>query len=67
MELFDGNWTPVEREGPQSVRHATHPRQMTAALGEAHDAGLVHRDSRNVMLCKRGGVPDFEKVLDFDW
>lgn len=70
MELLDGQdlGRLVEREGPQSAmrtRHILH--QVAAALGEAHDAGLVHRDVKpaNVMLCTRGGVRDFVKVLDF--
>ncbi len=70
MELLDGPDLArlVEREGPQPVARTLHIlRQVAAALGEAHGAGLVHRDVKpeNVMLCTRGGVRDFVKVLDF--
>jgi serine/threonine-protein kinase len=70
MELLDGEdlGRLVERDGPQSVVRTRHIlRQVAAALGEAHDAGLVHRDVKpqNIMLCTRGGVRDFVKVLDF--
>jgi serine/threonine-protein kinase len=70
MELLDGQDLArlVEHGGPQSVERTRHIlRQVAAALGEAHEAGLVHRDVKpaNVMLCTRGGVPDFVKVLDF--
>jgi serine/threonine-protein kinase len=70
MELIDGQDLAriVEHEGPLPVARALHVlRQVADALGEAHAAGLIHRDVKpeNVMLCVRGGVPDFVKLLDF--
>jgi hypothetical protein len=41
--------------------------QACASIAEAHDHGLMHRDLKpsNIMLCERGGLFDFVKVLDF--
>jgi serine/threonine-protein kinase len=41
--------------------------QVCDAVGEAHAAGVVHRDVKpeNVMLIPRADDPDFVKVLDF--
>jgi len=41
--------------------------QISSSLVEAHEAGLVHRDVKpaNVIICERGGIADFVKVLDF--
>jgi hypothetical protein len=70
MELLDGQdlGRLVEREGPQPERRTLHIlHQASAALAEAHQAGLVHRDVKpeNIMLCCRGNIRDFVKVLDF--
>lgn len=58
----------VERHGPQPEGRVIHIlRQICGSLGEAHRAGLIHRDVKpaNVVLTERGGVPDFVKLLDF--
>ena len=70
MELIDGITLQamVDSDGPQSPERVVHILvQVCAALAEAHGLGLVHRDVKpsNIMLCNRGGIPDFVKVLDF--
>ena len=41
--------------------------QLCGALAEAHAVGLIHRDIKpsNVILCRRGGLHDVAKLLDF--
>ncbi|MCA9590203.1 MAG: serine/threonine protein kinase [Myxococcales bacterium] len=70
MELLDGESlsTRLRREGPMTPHEAVHvARQMCAALGVAHAAGVIHRDLKpaNIMLIRRAGDPLFVKVLDF--
>lgn len=69
MEYLVG--TPLSAElsnGPMNmVRSVDILEQMCAALGRAHDLGVVHRDlkSDNILLTERGGRKDFVKILDF--
>jgi hypothetical protein len=58
----------VSADGAQPEARIVHlMRQASASLAEAHAAGLIHRDLKpsNIMLCLRGGMLDFVKVLDF--
>ena len=70
MELVDGpTFAELMRvAGPLPPRRAVHLlRQVAGALAEAHQAGVVHRDIKpgNLMVCRRGRLDDFVKVLDF--
>lgn len=58
----------VVRYGPQPEGRVVHILvQICDSLAEAHTLGLIHRDIKpgNVFLCRRGGVADCVKVLDF--
>lgn len=70
MELVDGPTLRqvVEGQGRLPQARVLHlMKQVAGALAEAHEAGLIHRDIKpsNIMLCKRGGLFDIAKVLDF--
>jgi serine/threonine protein kinase len=70
MEYLDGIDLQqlVDRYGPQpDGRIAKIIDQLCSSLFEAHTMGLVHRDIKpaNIMLNRRGGIPDFVKLLDF--
>jgi len=70
MELLDGCDAAVlvERFGPMPPERVVHLlRQVCDSLGEAHAAGLVHRDVKpsNIYVCQYGRAVDFVKVLDF--
>ncbi|MEQ8457411.1 MAG: protein kinase [Sandaracinaceae bacterium] len=69
MELLEGRalWDEV-REGRLPWRRAAQvARHVALGLHAAHEAGIVHRDLKpeNIVLVRRGGDPDFAKILDF--
>ena len=58
----------MEEDGAQDEARVVHVmKQACGSIVEAHAAGLIHRDLKpaNLMLCQRGGLLDFVKVLDF--
>jgi serine/threonine protein kinase len=71
MEYLDGislHSALLAAGGALSLERALHiALQMCDAVGQAHEAGVVHRDVKpeNIMLVKRGDDLDFVKVLDF--
>ena len=70
MELLDGfDLSQLVRQfGPVPAERAVHfLRQICDSLGEAHEAGLIHRDVKpaNIYVCHYGREVDFIKVLDF--
>ena len=70
MELLDGLdlVSLVDRYGPIPPERVVWVlRQACRSLGEAHEAGLLHRDIKphNLFLCRLGLDFDVIKVLDF--
>ena len=70
MELLDGLdfQDLVHRYGPLPSERVVHLlTQACDSLGEAHLAGLVHRDVKpsNILACRMGLKVDYVKVLDF--
>lgn len=58
----------IEYSGPLEAGRCIHIlQQLCRALNEAHQAGVVHRDIKpqNIMVCNRGGEPDFVKLFDY--
>jgi hypothetical protein len=70
MELLEGETlaATLERNGKLSIAHASSVVcQAARALGEAHDAGIVHRDVKleNIFVTRLKTGAAFVKVLDF--
>lgn len=70
MEFVDGTTLDalIAQTGPLPLGRMRYIMlQVCDALAEVHRRGMVHRDLKpqNVMLCERGGVGDFVKLIDF--
>ena len=68
MELLEGITLQqlVEREGPQSPERVVRIlMQLCAALGEAHERGLVHRDIKPENVLLTGDGLRMAKLIDF--
>ncbi len=70
MEYLHGEnlFDVLRREGRlPEARASAIGEQLLGALGEAHEAGIVHRDVKpaNVMLLQHKNDADFVKLLDF--
>ena len=70
MELLEGRTLRdlLARQAPLDVARAVSIMLQTcAAVGAAHDAGLIHRDLKpaNIFIEQRANTPAVVKVLDF--
>ena len=70
MELLEGETLAARLQRTRTLDEATAVRifrQVTSALGAAHEQGMVHRDVKpeNIFLRNHPDYPDFVKVLDF--
>jgi tRNA A-37 threonylcarbamoyl transferase component Bud32/TolA-binding protein len=68
MELLEGSTLAAElRNGPMDPGRAIGLlRQLCKGLGDAHAAGIVHRDIKpdNIILVEDRGRPDYVKIMD---
>ena len=70
MELLPGMnlGELIKRTGPLPAERAIHFLiEVSDALREAHQVGLIHRDIKpgNIFISERGGIRDYTKLLDF--